>query len=297
MQVRYPASRLLSAGSRPRRAGPSGAMGLSRGARQPKEDSPLGARPEPSRTSAGLERVRRAEVGGERPGCAWARAHGLIGTRRIRPIQAPASAGAVCAAEVCLRVVQAADEERRRIERDLHDGAQQRLVALALSLRAAQRTAEIVDVEVLAEAVAELELAICELRDLAHGIHPPILTEEGLAAALESLTSRSPYPVALDVSAAGLPGHVEATAYFIASEALANAFKHARASCVAVRAWTSNGCLFVTIEDNGVGGARTEHGSGLRGLAHRAEALAGRLRVESPAGGGTRILAEIPCGS
>jgi signal transduction histidine kinase len=200
-----------------------------------------------------------------------------------------------------VRIVQAADEERRRIERDLHDGAQQRLVALALQLRSAQRELGVrADPEVdrlLADAVDELQVAVEELRELARGVHPAILTEDGLAAALESLTSRAPIPVALDVSEGRLPAQVEATAYFVACEALANVVKHAQASRATVSAHRRNGVLLVEVEDDGVGGAHAENGSGLRGLADRVEALGGRLVVESPAGGGTHVVGEIPCGS
>jgi signal transduction histidine kinase len=200
-----------------------------------------------------------------------------------------------------VRIVQAADEERRRIERDLHDGAQQRLVAVALQLRSAQRElGGRADHEIdmlLAEAVDELQVAVEELRELARGVHPAILTEDGLAAALESLTSRTPIPVVLDVSEGRLPAQVEATAYFVACEALANVVKHAHASKATVSAHRRNGVLVVEVADDGVGGAHAEDGSGLRGLADRVEALGGRLVVESPAGGGTHVVGEIPCGS
>ena len=199
------------------------------------------------------------------------------------------------------RIVAAADEERRRIERDLHDGAQQRLVALALELRTAQRRlGSGADPEletVLAEAVGELQAAVDELRELARGVHPAILTEDGLAAALESLSSRTPVPVSVDVSDERLPPQVEATAYFVACEALANVVKHAGASTATVTAVRRNGLLVIAVEDDGVGGAHADGGSGLRGLADRVEALGGRLRVVSPAGGGTRVVGEIPCAS
>jgi signal transduction histidine kinase len=199
------------------------------------------------------------------------------------------------------RIVTAADEERRRIERDLHDGAQQRLVALALELRTAQRRlGDRADPEleaILAEAVGELQAAVDELRELARGVHPAILTEDGLAAALESLSSRTPVPVSLKVSDERLPPQVEATAYFVACEALANVVKHAGASSATVTAVRRNGLLVIEVEDDGVGGAHADGGSGLRGLADRVEALGGRLRVVSPAGGGTRVVGEIPCAS
>lgn len=200
------------------------------------------------------------------------------------------------------RIVTAADEERRRIERDLHDGAQQRLVALALQLRTAQRqlASGASDPEVdalLASAVEELQAAVIELRELARGVHPAILTEEGLGAALESLAVRSPVRVDLEVVDDRLPPQIEATAYFVACEALANVVKHSRASSVAVTLSRRNGILAVEVADDGVGGAQPVNGSGLSGLADRVEALGGTLRIDSPDGGGTRVVAEIPCAS
>jgi len=198
-----------------------------------------------------------------------------------------------------VRIVAAADEERRRIERDIHDGAQQRLVALGLQLRTAQRRlGAAADPEVdrlIAETVDQLQGAVEELRELARGVHPAILTEDGLAAALESLASRTPFPVELDVAEERLPPQVEATAYFLACEALANVVKHANASKATIRAGRRNGLLVVEVSDDGVGGVDAEAGSGLRGLADRVEALGGRLRIDSPPGGGTRIGGEIPC--
>jgi signal transduction histidine kinase len=199
------------------------------------------------------------------------------------------------------RIVAAADEERRRIERDIHDGAQQRLVALALELRSAQRRlGEDVDPElegILESAAGELQVAVEELRELAHGIHPGVLVQGGLAAALESLASRSPIPVTVDAIQERLPPEVEGTAYFVASEALANVVKHAGATKASIRAARANGTVVIEVADDGVGGASTRDGSGLRGLADRVEALGGRLRIESPAGSGTRIVGEIPCAS
>ena len=199
------------------------------------------------------------------------------------------------------RIVAAADEERRRIERDIHDGAQQRLVALALELRSAQRRlGEDVDPElegILESAADELQVAVEELRELAHGIHPGILVQGGLAAALESLASRSPIPVTVDATQERLPPEVEGTAYFVASEALANVVKHAGATKAEIRATRENETFVIEIADDGVGGASTRDGSGLRGLADRVEAQGGRLRIESPAGSGTRIVGEIPCAS
>jgi signal transduction histidine kinase len=199
------------------------------------------------------------------------------------------------------RIITATDLERRRIERDIHDGAQQRLVSLGLELRLAQRRlGQAPDPELdrlLSAAVDELKVAVEELRELARGVHPAILTEDGLAAALESLISRQSFPVVLEADEGRLPAQVEATAYFVACEALANTIKHAGASSAKVRAHRHNGLLVVEVEDDGVGGAQAVNGSGLRGLADRVEALGGKLRVESPPGKGTRIVGEIPCGS
>jgi signal transduction histidine kinase len=200
------------------------------------------------------------------------------------------------------RIVAAGDAERRRLERDLHDGAQQRLVALALQLRSAQRRlGESADPEVervLDSAVGELQGAVDELRELARGVHPAILTEEGLGAALESLASRSAVPATVIAAPAQrFPAEVEASAYFVACEALANVAKHARASSASIAALRANGLLVVEVADDGVGGARPSEGSGLHGLVDRVEALGGRLRIESANGAGTRVVAEIPCGS
>jgi signal transduction histidine kinase len=197
------------------------------------------------------------------------------------------------------RIVTAADEERRRIERDLHDGAQQRLVALALGLRSAQRArGESADPALdglLAATADELQVAVEELRALAHGIHPGTLTQAGLASALESLAARMPLPVSVEAVSERLPPDVEAAAYFVASEALANVAKHARATKAAVRASRDDGVLVIEVSDDGAGGAAPSGGSGLHGLADRVEALGGRLRVESPPGRGTRVVGEIPC--
>jgi signal transduction histidine kinase len=196
------------------------------------------------------------------------------------------------------RIVSAADDERRRIERNLHDGAQNRLLALALELSAAQRrlgTEVDPDVEqLLAGSVEELQSTVEELRTLARGLHPTVLTEYGLAAALEALTQKSPVPVELDVCADRLPPRVEGTAYFVASEALSNVVKHAHAEHASVIARHEADRLVVEVSDDGQGGARANTGSGLQGIADRVEALGGWLRIESgPAG--THITAEIPC--
>ena len=199
------------------------------------------------------------------------------------------------------RIVAAGDEQRARLERDLHDGAQQQLVALAIALRAARMRVDGTEPELartLAEASERAEAAIGELRELAHGIHPVVLTEAGLPAALESLAQRAPFPVTVEAPLDGrLPAPVEATAYFLVSEALANTAKHAHAREAHVRAERVGDQLCIEVADDGVGGADISRGTGLRGLADRVAVLNGSLRVESPQGGGTRLRAEIPCAS
>ena len=196
------------------------------------------------------------------------------------------------------RIIAAADAERRRIERDLHDGAQQRLVALALNLRMAEGKAASGDpaaAELVRQAGEEAQLALKELRDLARGIHPAILTNRGLPAALEDLAARATVPT--DVIAAPterLPDAVEAAAYFVVSECLANIGKHAQASYATVSVSVEDGQLAVVVTDDGVGGASLDNGTGMQGLADRVGALTGSLGVESPPGEGTRVRASIP---
>ena len=201
------------------------------------------------------------------------------------------------------RIVEATDEERRRLERDLHDGAQQRLVSVSLALRRvrarlAARPGE--DDEAIAasdEAASELKLAIQELRELARGIHPAILTEAGLAAAITALAERSAVPATVrSVPDRRLPQAVEATAYFVVSEALANVAKHADATSVSIAATATPTTLRVEVGDDGVGGADAANGTGIRGLQDRVAAMGGSLRIESPAGQGTLAVAEIPIG-
>jgi signal transduction histidine kinase len=198
------------------------------------------------------------------------------------------------------RIVEAGDRERRRVERNLHDGAQQRLAALALSLAMLRERggADPATAASLAQAAAELKRAIDELRELARGIHPAVLTEEGLPAAVESLAERSAVPVrvAADFDTR-LPEPVETVAYFVVSESLANVAKYARASGARVALSRCNGTLRVEVVDDGVGGADASQGSGLRGLEDRVSAVRGSFRVETRAAGGTRVLAEIPCDS
>jgi signal transduction histidine kinase len=198
------------------------------------------------------------------------------------------------------RIVQAADEERRRVERNIHDGAQQRLVTLSLALRQAQdrlgRGADPEAVATIARAAGELKLALSELRELARGIHPAILTEDGLEAAVRSLAERAPIPVTVKAHAIGrLNAPVEATAYFVISEALTNAAKHSGASQMKIGLDRLLRQLAVVVEDDGVGGADPGRGSGLVGLSDRVAALGGTFTLSSPHGGGTRISVHIPC--
>jgi signal transduction histidine kinase len=190
-------------------------------------------------------------------------------------------------------------QERRRLERDLHDGAQQRLVSLGMALRLAQRHLDdgTVDVDgLLDQSVAELGTAVAELRQLAHGLRPSSL-DDGLGPALAALTSGMPVPVELDVRAVALPDDVTTTAYYVASEAIANATKHAGAERIGLRVAQEDGGLLVEVADNGIGGAAPKPGSGLAGLADRVAAAGGTLRVHSPAGAGTVVEAMLPCAS
>jgi signal transduction histidine kinase len=197
------------------------------------------------------------------------------------------------------RVLQATQSERRRLERDLHDAAQQRLVALSLELGMLQaRLVEGPDARSAVEqARRELTQSLEELRELAGGIHPAILSGHGLEVALEGLAARAPVPVRLTIELESrLPEAVEGAIYFLVSESLTNVAKYAHASSATVDVVRANGDLLVDIADDGVGGASAERGSGLRGLADRVEALGGPLVVTSPEANGTRVRAEIPCG-
>ena len=196
------------------------------------------------------------------------------------------------------RIVEAGDEARRRIERNLHDGAQQRLVGVSLTLRLCETAFADAGPEakqLLEHAKEELKGALAELRELARGIHPAILTDRGLVAALEMLVARAGLPVELSASLdERLPGPVEAAAFYIVAEALANVAKHADASSARVRAGRAGGHLVLEIADDGVGGAGEDTGSGLRGLADRVDALGGTLELASPPGAGTTLTARIP---
>jgi len=190
-------------------------------------------------------------------------------------------------------------EERRRLERDLHDGAQQRLVAMALNIRLARAKLNedpIAADRLLESAGAELDSALEELRELARGIHPAVLTDRGLGTALETLASRAPVPVELAQLPDGrLPEAVELAAYFVVAEALTNVAKYAHATHAKVEVARANGRLMVEVEDDGIGGANPENGTGLRGLADRIAVLEGRLEIDSETGSGTTVRAQIPC--
>jgi signal transduction histidine kinase len=196
------------------------------------------------------------------------------------------------------RIVDAADTERRRLERNLHDGAQQRLVSLSLGLGMAAdkvRSDPDVAVQLIESSREELTQALAELRELAEGIHPAILTDRGLEHALQRLAERAPVPVDLDIRLEQRPPEqIEAAAYYVVAEALTNVAKYAQASRARVQIARAAGVLRVEVADDGVGGADRRGGSGLRGLDDRVQAFGGRLHVESPPGDGTRIRAELP---
>jgi signal transduction histidine kinase len=195
------------------------------------------------------------------------------------------------------RIVEARGTERRRLERDLHDGAQQRLVSLGLRLRLArgQITADPRRAEQnLSRASDELDLAVAELQELARGLHPPVL-EHGLGAALKALAARAPLPVQITANLRQrVPGSVEVAAYYLVSEALTNIAKHANASAASVHLSLARGRVLIEVADDGIGGADPKNGSGLRGLVDRTQTLGGKLTISSPRSGGTRIRAEIP---
>jgi signal transduction histidine kinase len=197
------------------------------------------------------------------------------------------------------RIVEAGDAERRRLERNLHDGAQARLVGVALQLRLLQNRVEGDEAaqQLVATAASELQASLQELRELARGLHPAVL-EHGLRAALQALATRSAVTTTVTYEANGrLPEPVELAAYFVAAEALTNVAKYAQASAAEVRVWRADGRAFVEISDDGIGGADETLGTGLRGLSDRVAALEGSLRVVSAPGDGTVVVAELPCAS
>lgn len=227
--------------------------------------------------------------------------HIEAGPQRAGIYQAAVGAAAIPAPTTVARIIAAADAERRRLERNLHDGAQQRLVSLALTLRTVE--AQLADNpegarHQLASAREELALALGELRDLARGIHPAVLRDHGLGPALNALAARAP----VTVEVAGLPGErlpepVEAAAYYLVAEALTNVARHARATVVTVRVTRTGDRARIEVRDDGTGGADIGHGSGLRGLADRFEALGGCLELDSPPGAGTTLIGVLPLGS
>jgi signal transduction histidine kinase len=195
------------------------------------------------------------------------------------------------------RLVAAGDAARRKIERDLHDGAQQRLVSLSVTLNLARKHAEpgTKTAQLLDSAVDELTAGLAELRELARGIHPAVLTERGLDPALQSLAARAPLPVSVSASVEGrYAPAVEAAVYFVVMEALTNVAKYSSASAAEVTVEQVDGHVVIGVQDDGVGGADPSSGSGLAGLADRVAALGGHLVVESPPGGGTVVRAEVP---
>ena len=193
------------------------------------------------------------------------------------------------------RIVAAADAERKRLERNLHDGAQQRLIALLLSLRVARGRTETPGVESLLDgAIDELVAAVQDLRELARGIHPAALTERGLATAVRLLVGRQPLPLEVSLPQRRYDERIEAAAYYVVAESLANVAKYAQASAGAVRAHEEDGRLVVEIEDDGVGGADPQRGTGLRGLADRVAVLDGTFTLTSPPAGGTLVRIELP---
>jgi signal transduction histidine kinase len=191
------------------------------------------------------------------------------------------------------RIVAAGDAERRRLERDLHDGAQQRLLAVGLALQLLRDNRG--DLQLLAEAETELQAALHDLRELARGIHPAILADKGLPAAIGSLRDRAPLPISIDVPPERYPPAVESAAYFVVSESLANVTKHAQADSATVTIARLDGRVVIQVSDDGCGGADPATGSGLQGLADRVGALDGRFTVLTDPDAGTTIRAEIPC--
>jgi signal transduction histidine kinase len=198
------------------------------------------------------------------------------------------------------RIAAAADEARRRIERDLHDGMQQRLVSLELELRGAEASLPPEQQELrkeLSRVADGLRDAQENLREISRGVHPAILSERGLGPSIKALARRSPVPVELEVHVEDrLPDHIELGAYYVVSEALANIAKHANASLASVRVDSVKEFLHLSIRDDGVGGANLARGSGLTGLMERVQALGGAIRIVSPAGEGTRMVVELPKG-
>jgi signal transduction histidine kinase len=235
---------------------------------------------------------------GAYPLTAWAGARAALARMVLAPPDAELDERLVEVTRSRARLVDAFEVERRRIERDLHDGAQQRLVALTVALGLARldlptgsAAAEQVDT-----AHEQAKQALTELRELIHGVHPQVLTDRGLPAAIGDAAGRSPVTVEVDVVLQRrLPPAIEVAAYFAACEALANIGRHSRASRASVRGWLAGGQLVLEVRDDGVGGADPAAGTGLAGLADRVAVVDGRLFLSSPAGGPTLVRVEIPC--
>ncbi|GAA0393263.1 sensor histidine kinase [Microbispora corallina] len=230
------------------------------------------------------------------PITALATAHAALARLLLTPTRAESGERLAELTRSRSRLVEAFEAERRRIERDLHDGAQQRLVALTMTLGLARVSGGDESAALVARAHEEAKLALAEIRDLIRGIHPRILVDRGLPAAVAELADRSPVPVEVDVDVPRrLPGVVESIAYFVVSEALANVAKHSRAERAWVRGRLDGPLLAVEVGDDGVGGADASAGTGLAGLADRVSVLDGRLTLSSPVGGPTLLRAEIEC--
>jgi signal transduction histidine kinase len=243
---------------------------------------------------------------GDEPVAALVHDAGVVGDRRL--VESVAAAARIAVSNVRLqaeirtqldeieasrrRIVEAADRERRRLERELREGAERRLVHIESLLGETAEDSE--GAALYGEALAEVSRARAELREFARGVHPRVLTEEGLASALPDLARRAPVPVSVEAPPARLSAAVEAAAYFVCSEALANVGKYAQASSASINVRLTDDRLVIDVRDDGVGGASLAKGSGLRGLADRVEALGGRLHVESRPGHGTIVSAELP---
>ncbi|MER6175782.1 sensor domain-containing protein [Streptosporangium sp. NPDC001681] len=222
--------------------------------------------------------------------------HGLVARALLSPRQSDEARRVVELTRSRSRLVSAFEAERRRIERDLHDGAQQRLVSLTMTLGLAKLTRGDETAELVGRAHEQAKLALAEIRDLIRGIHPQILTDRGLPAAVADVADRSPVPVEVTMALpARLPEVVESTAYFVVCEALANVARHSEARRASVTGRLDGARLVVEIGDDGVGGADAAEGSGLAGLADRVSVVDGRLVLSSPAGGPTLLRVEIPC--
>jgi signal transduction histidine kinase len=248
------------------------------------------------RPSSRIEPLRRRACGSDWPeavsGDAEPRRAGFAGLVDLAPAYLESRVELAASRS---RILAAADETRRRIERDLHDGVQQRLVSLMLKLRGVTESLPAGQRLELAEASEELEEAMEELREVTRGIHPAILTEGGLNPALKAMARRSTLPVDLDLPPIQrYPERVEVASYYVTCEALTNAVKHGKASCVRIQVECTESILTLSIRDDGIGGADRSRGSGLIGLVDRVEAAGGTIAIESPPGRGTSIAVQLP---